>query len=208
MGQGWWAGCCSRKLEVAGGRRWSSREGVYCIMCTVYVVLCTVYSVQSTVYTVQSTVYSIPGRRWPIRSATLPFFTFSITAPNLRTHCVLCTVYCELYNVLYSVYSVLYSVYSATCLSTRIEEFSLVLQSFWQPSFCRKHNLWNLCFFGGNWLVLLFSAFLEERWSIVKLEGWWMDLSSLFFFSIEAVNRISILVLPSKQRLHKLCFLQ
>ena len=33
-----------------------------------------------------------------------------------------------------------------------------------------------------------------------------MDLSSLFFFSIEAMKRNSFLVLPSKQRLHKLRF--
>ena len=35
-----------------------------------------------------------------------------------------------------------------------------------------------------------------------------MDLSSLFFSPIEAMKRNSIFVLPSKQRLHKLCFLQ
>ena len=35
-----------------------------------------------------------------------------------------------------------------------------------------------------------------------------MALPSLFFFYIEAMKRNSILVLPSKQRLHKLCFLQ
>ena len=35
-----------------------------------------------------------------------------------------------------------------------------------------------------------------------------MDLSSLFLFSIEAMKRNSIIVLPSKERLHKLRFLQ
>ena len=35
-----------------------------------------------------------------------------------------------------------------------------------------------------------------------------MDLPSVLFFSIEAMKRTSILVLPSKQRLHKLFFLQ
>ena len=35
-----------------------------------------------------------------------------------------------------------------------------------------------------------------------------MDLPSLFFFSIEAMKRNSFLVLPSKQRLNKLHFLQ
>ena len=45
---------------------------------------------------------------------------------------------------------------------------------------------------GKNWMVLLFTAFLEERWSIVKLEGWQMN-SSLFFFSIKAMKRNSII---------------
>ena len=49
----------------------------------------------------------------------------------------------------------------------------------WQPSFCRKRNLWNLCFFREvGWCF--FTTFLEERGSIEMLEGWQTDLSSLF----------------------------
>ena len=81
-------------------------------------------------------------------------------------------------------------------------------QGFWQPSVCRKRNLWSLCFYWGNWVVLLFTAFLEERESIKKLKGWKKDLSPLFLFAIEAMQRNFILVLPSKQRLHKLRFLR
>ena len=57
-------------------------------------------------------------------------------------------------------------------------------------------------------MVLLFTAILEERESVGKLEGWQLDLSSVFFFFIEAMKRNSFLLLPSKQRLHKLRFLQ
>ena len=57
-------------------------------------------------------------------------------------------------------------------------------------------------------VVLLFTAFLEEKGSIGILEGLLMDISSIFFFSIvEAKKRKSTLVLPSKQRFHKLRFL-
>ena len=56
--------------------------------------------------------------------------------------------------------------------------------------------------------MLLFTAFLEERGSIKKLKGRKMDLSSLFLFSIEAMERNFTLDFPSKQRLHKLRFLQ
>ena len=81
-------------------------------------------------------------------------------------------------------------------------------QGFWQPSFCKKHDLWSLCFNWGNWVVLLFTAYLEERGSIKKLKRWNMDWSPLFLFSIEAMQRNSTLVLPSNQRFHKLRFLQ
>ena len=40
---------------------------------------------------------------------------------------------------------------------------------FWQPSFCRKHNLWSLCFDGVNWVMLHSIAFLEERECVEKL---------------------------------------
>ena len=63
-------------------------------------------------------------------------------------------------------------------------------------------------FFWGIWVVLLFSAFLKEIGSIRKLKGLQMDMSSLFFFSIEAMKGNFILVLNSKQRLHKFRFLQ
>ena len=54
-------------------------------------------------------------------------------------------------------------------------------------------------FWWGNLVVLLFTAFLEERGSIVILEGWLLDLSSFFFSIVEAKNRKSTLVLPSNK---------
>ena len=81
-------------------------------------------------------------------------------------------------------------------------------QGFWQPSFCRKRDLWNLCFDWGNWVVLHFTAYLEERGSIKKLKGWNMDLSPLFFFlhwgNAEKLHPSS----PIKKRLQKSRFLQ
>ena len=100
---------------------------------------------------------------------------------------------------------------SATCFITSLEpnESSLVPAGFLTSFYCRKLNLWSLCcFFVENWLGPLFTAFLEERESIEKLNGWQMNLFSLFFFSIKVMKTISISVLPLKQRLHKLCFLQ
>ena len=38
-------------------------------------------------------------------------------------------------------------------------------------------------------MVLFFTACQRERGSIGKLEGYRMDLSSLYFFSIEAMKR-------------------
>ena len=37
-----------------------------------------------------------------------------------------------------------------TCLFTRLEESAWVQHGFWLPSFCRKHNLSSLCFWGGK----------------------------------------------------------
>ena len=95
-----------------------------------------------------------------------------------------------------------------SCLFTRLESLGWSQQGFWQPSFWRKRNLWSLCYDGGSLVLLLFTAYLEERWSIKKLEGWIMDMSLLFFSYVEAMKINSILVFPSKQRLHKLRFLQ
>ena len=50
--------------------------------------------------------------------------------------------------------------------------------------------------------MLLFSAFLEDRGCIKKLKVRKMDLSPLFFFSIEAMQKNFTLVSPSKPRLH------
>ena len=81
-------------------------------------------------------------------------------------------------------------------------------QGFWCPSFCRKRTLGSLCFDWGNWAVILFNASLKERGSIMKLKGWKVDLFPLLFVSIAAMQRNFTLGLPSKQSLHKLCFLQ
>ena len=72
-------------------------------------------------------------------------------------------------------------------------------QGFWQPSFCRKHNLWSLSFFFGKngWCFSLLPSWRKMRINR-KLEEWQMDLSSLFFFSIEAMKRKSNLVFLSK----------
>ena len=57
------------------------------------------------------------------------------------------------------------------------------------------------CYF---FLLLLFPPpTAKVRWSIGNLEGWQMDLSSIFFFAVDTTKRSSILVLPSKQRIHK-----
>ena len=51
----------------------------------------------------------------------------------------------------------------AACSFTRLESPAWSQQVFWQHSFCRKRNLWSLCFDGGTSAALLFIAFLKER---------------------------------------------
>ena len=41
-----------------------------------------------------------------------------------------------------------------------------------------------------------------------SLEGWWMDLSPRFLFSMQSMEKNPTLVLPSQQSFDKLCFLQ
>ena len=79
----------------------------------------------------------------------------------------------------------LFSGFLPTCLFTRPESLSWSQQGFWQPSFCRKHNLGSLCFDWGNLGVLLFNASLKERGSITKLKGWKMDSSLLSFSPLQ-----------------------
>ena len=57
-------------------------------------------------------------------------------------------------------------------------------------------------------MVLLSIAFLEERKCVEKLERISDDLSPLFVFSLQAMEKNPILVFQSEQRLHKLRFLQ
>ena len=70
----------------------------------------------------------------------------------------------------------------ATCLFTRLEESSLVPAGFLTAQFLQKTSFMKPLFFKGrNWVLLVFTAFLEERGSIGKLEGWWMDLPHFYF---------------------------
>ena len=65
---------------------------------------------------------------------------------------------------------------------------------------------------GGNKVVLLFAAFLQERECVEKLRRMKNGIVSTFSFSpckqCRAMQRNSTLVLQSYKRLHKLCFLQ
>ena len=61
--------------------------------------------------------------------------------------------------------------YDSIYLFTRLESLAWSQQGFWQPSFCRKRNLWSLCLDWGSREVLLFIAFLEERECVEML---WM----------------------------------
>ena len=72
---------------------------------------------------------------------------------------------------------------SATCLFTRLEESLLVPAGFLTTQFLQK-VLFMKSFFWVYRLVILFTAFLKERGSIGKLEGWHMDMSLLFFSSL------------------------
>ena len=65
---------------------------------------------------------------------------------------------------------------------------------------------------GGNTVVVLFAAFLQERECVEKLRRMKNGIVSTFSFSpckqCRAMQRNSTLVLQSYQRLHKLCFLK
>ena len=58
---------------------------------------------------------------------------------------------------------------TTTCLFTSLESLAWSQQGFWQPSFCRKRNLWSSCFDGGNWVMFHSIAFLEKRECVNKL---------------------------------------
>ena len=88
---------------------------------------------------------------------------------------------------------------AATCLFTRLGRLAWSQQDFWQPSFCRNYYLWILCFMGGNRVVLFCIAFLVESKSVGILGRMKMDLSPLFFFSMQSIRRNPTLVLPSQQ---------
>jgi hypothetical protein len=55
---------------------------------------------------------------------------------------------------------------------------------------------------GGNWMVLLFTAFLDKRGSIKKLDHSWLDFSPLFIFSNGAMHLSS----PIKTKASKIMF--
>ena len=89
----------------------------------------------------------------------------------------------------------------AACLFTRLEEPNLVPVSaeavIYEAFVCFFLLEISWCFFyclpGGK------EKYLKAR----RMKN---GLIFTFFFSIEAINRNSIFVLPSKQRLHRLCF--
>ena len=59
--------------------------------------------------------------------------------------------------------------WTATCLFTRLESLAWCQWGFWQLGFCRKCNLWRLCFDGREKGGVYFIAFLEERKCVEKL---------------------------------------
>ena len=81
-------------------------------------------------------------------------------------------------------------------------------QIFWQPSFCSKRNLWRLCFDGKIEVKFRCIAAMEKKKSGPD------SIFHPFSFMIlplsfrEALNRSTIQFPQSKQRLHKLRFLQ
>ena len=59
-----------------------------------------------------------------------------------------------------------------TCLFTRLEQSSLVPVGFLTAQFLKKTYLIKpFCFLEENWMVLVFTAFREERGNIGKLGG-------------------------------------
>ena len=81
-------------------------------------------------------------------------------------------------------------------------------QGFWQPIFCRKRNLWSLCFDGRTRVKFLCIAWMEKRKSGDKSFFHPFGFFMLSLSSRKAVNRSTTQFPQSKQRLHKLCFLQ
>ena len=81
-------------------------------------------------------------------------------------------------------------------------------QDFLQPSFCRKRNLWSLCFDGKTKMEFLFIASMEKKKSEGKSISHPSSFPILPFSSMNAVKTSTIQFPPKKQRLHKLRFLQ
>ena len=83
-------------------------------------------------------------------------------------------------------------------------------QGFWPPSFCRKNNLWSFCFDGRTKpkVKFLCIASMEKRESGDKSIFHPFSFLLLCLSSRKAVNRSTTRFPQSKQRLHKLRFLQ
>ena len=81
-------------------------------------------------------------------------------------------------------------------------------QGFWQPSFCRKRNLWRLCFDGKTKVKFLCIASIEKRKSGDKSIFHPLSILMLPLSSRKAVNISTTRFPQSKQRLHKIQFLQ
>ena len=56
----------------------------------------------------------------------------------------------------------------ASCLFTRLDNLAWSQQGFWQPSFCRKQNLWSLCCYGRTEGVFLCIDCMASRKSEEK----------------------------------------
>ena len=95
-----------------------------------------------------------------------------------------------------------------TCLFTRLESLAWSQQGFWLISFCRKRNLWSLCFDGRTKVKFLCIASMEKRKSGDKSIFHPFTFLVLPLSSRKAVKSSTTKLPPSKQRLHKLCFLQ
>ena len=81
-------------------------------------------------------------------------------------------------------------------------------QCFWQPIFCRKHILWSLCFDWRTTVKCLCIASMEKRKRGDKSIFHPFSYLMLPLSSRKAVNRSTTRFPQSKQRLHKLRFLQ
>ena len=81
-------------------------------------------------------------------------------------------------------------------------------QGFWQPTFCRKRNLWSLCFDGRSKVKFLCIASMAKK---KHGEEFIFHPSSFLILPLsfwEALNRSTTQFSQSKQRLPKLRFLQ